>query len=216
MSIELLGTLLLLNFVGIISPGPDMFLILRLSAKSRPHALSAVAGICLGVSFWVALTVAGAAVILRRHPELLGLIQFFGGLWLLYMSYGLLKQAKLQWGTRPVDIDMDAMLGTLWSNFRFGLLTNLSNPKIVLYFAAIMAPILPTDSPVWVSWVLGLIIVAQAFLVFSCLALFVSTARVRRRLLAAGPYIDGASGTFFLVAGIVLIINGSQALVGLL
>lgn len=208
MTLELVGTLLLLNFVGIISPGPDMFLILRLAAKSRPHALSAIAGIVLGVSFWVTLTVAGAAVILRTHPQLLGAIQLLGGLWILYMAYGLLKSARAQWGVRQTDIDMDVLLGTRWSNFRFGLATNLSNPKIVLYFAAIMAPLMPTDAPLWINVAMGGVIVLQALVVFAALAIFVSTGPIRRRLLAAGPVIDLCAGLFFLFAGCVLLYNG--------
>lgn len=208
MTLELVGTLLLLNFVGIISPGPDMFLILRLAAKSRPHALSAIAGIVLGVSFWVTLTVAGAAVILRTHPQLLGAIQLLGGLWILYMAYGLLKSAWAQWGVRQTDIDMDVLLGTRWSNFRFGLATNLSNPKIVLYFAAIMAPLMPTDAPLWINVAMGGVIVLQALVVFAALAIFVSTGPIRRRLLAAGPVIDLCAGLFFLFAGCVLLYNG--------
>ena len=208
MTLELVGTVLVLNFVGILTPGPDMFLILRLAAKSRLHALSAIAGIVLGVSFWVTLTIAGAAVILARYPELLGLIQLFGGLWILYMSYGLLKSARAQWGLKPADIDVNVLLGSRWSNFRHGLATNLSNPKIVLYFAAIMAPLLPVAAPLWTNLTLSFVIVAQAFVVFASLAIFVSTGPVRRRVLAAGPWIDVAAGLFFLVAGCVLLFHG--------
>ena len=49
-------------------------------------------------------------------------------------------------------------------------------------------------------------------LFFLVVATVISTNAVRRKLIAAGPWIDIGSGLFFIIAGIVLIISGGQNL----
>lgn len=205
MSIELLGTILVLNALGVFTPGPDLLLVLRMSAKSRPHALAAVAGIVTGATFWIALTIAGAAILLTRHPGLLTLIQLAGAAYLLYMAFGLARVAKQQWNQPVQDIDMAEILGTLSVSYRQGLMTNLSNPKIVLYLTAIIAPALPADTPWYWSVILGALLVVEAALGFGFVAFVVSTARVRRKLLGAGPIIDAISATLFVIFATVLL-----------
>ena len=45
-------TLLLMNLVGVASPGPDIILVTRYATRSRRHAIAAAAGIQIGVLFW--------------------------------------------------------------------------------------------------------------------------------------------------------------------
>ena len=207
MSIELLGTILVLNLLGVFTPGPDMLLVLRLSAKSRPHALAAVAGIVTGASLWITLTITGAAILLKRHPNLLIAIQLAGAAYLLFMAFNLAKAARKQWNAPVRDINISDILGRPSSCYRQGLMTNLSNPKIVLYLAAIIAPVLPADAPWYLSVLLGVLLVAEAAIATSFLAFVVSTARVRRRLLGAGPFIDAFSAALFVIFATVLIIR---------
>lgn len=205
MSIELLGTILVLNILGVFTPGPDLLLVLRLSAKSRPHALAAVAGVVTGASMWIALTIAGAAILLTRHPGLLTVIQLAGAAYLLYMAFSMAQSARQQWNQPVEDIDIGELLGRPAACYRQGLMTNLSNPKIVLYLAAIIAPVLPAGTPWYMSVILGVLLIAEAALGFGFLAFVVSTSRVRRRLLGAGPFIDAISAALFVIFAIVLI-----------
>ena len=104
-----------------------------------------------------------------------------------------------------------ARLGSVGKVFRTGLATNLSNPKIVLFLAAMVAPLLPPHPPVWVSVALVLSLSLSSYLLFVFLSTVISTRAIRRRLLTAGPWIDIASGVFFVVAGCALVWAGIQA-----
>ena len=53
-----------MNLVGVASPGPDIILVTRYATRSRRHAIAAAAGIQIGVLFWCAATVFGAAALL--------------------------------------------------------------------------------------------------------------------------------------------------------
>ncbi|KAB1502462.1 LysE family translocator [Corynebacterium sp. 320] len=217
MDVQALLTILAINVVGIYSPGPDVFLIMRLATKSRRHALAAVAGISTAVALWVALTVFGVATLLSTVPEAMGIIQLVGGLWLAYMAYGMARSARAQWGRSVEELGVDdhsALLGSLGHSYRAGLLTNLANPKAVLYFAAIMAPLMPTQAPLWVSVVLVIVIVVEVALCHGLIAVTVSTERIKRRLLGAGAYIDAAAAAIFGLFALALFIKGVSALVG--
>lgn len=87
-----------------------------------------------------------------------------------------------------------------------------SNPKVVLYFAAIIAPLMPAHPTMGDAVLIVLSIVASTFLGFSTLAFLLSTKAMRKRFVSAGPYIDMGSGIFFVIAGASLAINGIATL----
>ena len=82
----------------------------------------------------------------------------------------------------------------------------------VLFLAAMIAPLLPASPPAWLAIALTLSLSLSAFLFFLVVATVISTNVVRRKLIAAGPWIDIGSGLFFIIAGIILIISGAQNL----
>lgn len=208
-----LGALVALNLVGAASPGPDILLITRLATRSRRHALAATFGVQVGVIFWCTLTVLGAAALLNAFPAILGAVQVVGGAWLMWMGRGMLVGGLADRKNPPTDLhEAAARLGRLRQAFWLGLSTNLSNPKIVLFLSAMIAPLLPPSPTLGVSIMVVVALSVSSFLLQLAMALLVSTNAMRRKLLSSGPWIDILAGVFFLIAGAVLIINGAQDL----
>ncbi|QTH59317.1 LysE family translocator [Corynebacterium hindlerae] len=214
MTLAQLGTIIALNIAGMFTPGPDFFLLLRLAARSRRHALAAVGGIAVGILLWVTLTVLGTAALFVANPSILGWIQLLGGLWLLYMGFSMARSGWQQRVNKVTlsEIPVDHILGSIWHNFRLGLITNLSNPKAVLFFASIMSPFMPAHPSVTTSLEIIAAIVLCTIVGFSLLVFIVSAGVVRRRLVAAGPWIDLFAGIFFFAVGCWMVIEGSTAL----
>ena len=213
MPLAQLGTLVLLNVAGMATPGPDLLLLTRMATRSRRHALASVSGISTGLVLWVSLTVFGAAALLIAYPVLESVIKLVGGVWLVWMGRGMILAARAQFRDRMnVDIDVNTILGTPWKSYQQGFFTNLSNPKVVLYFAAIIAPLMPAHPTMGDAVLIVLSIVASTFLGFSTLAFLLSTKAMRKRFVSAGPYIDMGSGIFFVIAGASLAINGIATL----
>jgi lysE type translocator len=207
-------SLLALNLAGAASPGPDMILIMRLATRSRTHALAAALGIQLGVVMWTSLTVFGAAAILTAYPSVLAFVQLIGGIALIWMGRNMAMAGWRDRSTKPVDLaDAALRLGSLKSAFKTGWLTNIANPKIVLFLAAIVAPLLPQSPSIGLSIAVIAALTLSAFLLFVVVAFFLSTKAVRRRVLAAGPWIDIASGVLFMVIGGSLVINGLATMI---
>lgn len=216
MSLSSLATIVVLNLLGAASPGPDVILITRLATKSRKHAIAAVTGIQVGVLMWTTLTVLGAAALLTAFPQLLGLVQLLGGSWLVYMGYSTFKAGWESRNAVPMSLaEQEASLGNVGHAFRTGLATNLSNPKIVLFLSALIAPLLPANPSIGVAITLVLAMSLSCYAMFVVISMVVSTKAVRRKLLAAGPWIDIAAGAFFMVAGLALVVTGFRDVFGI-
>lgn len=216
MSLSSLATIVVLNLLGAASPGPDVILITRLATKSRKHAIAAVTGIQVGVLMWTTLTVLGAAALLTAFPQLLGLVQLLGGSWLVYMGYSTFKAGWESRNAVPMSLaEQEASLGSVGHAFRTGLATNLSNPKIVLFLSALIAPLLPANPSIGVAITLVLAMSLSCYAMFVVISMVVSTKAVRRKLLAAGPWIDIAAGAFFMVAGLALVVTGFRDVFGI-
>ncbi len=217
-----LGTLILLNLVGSLSPGPDTFFLLRLATRSRIHAIMGVSGIVTGLTVWVTLTVIGAATLLTTYPDILSVIQLVGGTYLAWMGYKMGRGAireliharafRFNNDARPIP-DAMAALGTPAQAYRQGLATNLSNPKVVMYFAAILAPLMPANPSLLVASTIIVAILVQTWVVFAFLCVVVSTEKIRKAVLRAGPVFDSIAAIVFVIVGITLLYEGSTHLI---
>ena len=198
-----------LNLVGAAAPGPDVILVTRTATRSRPHAWATTCGIQLGVLWWCSLTVFGAAALLTAVPRALQVVQVIGGAYLVWMGINAVRQGWRDRRNPPLSLEeAEQRLGSLRASFVRGLSTNLANPKIVLALSAMIAPLLPA-SPSWATQIVVILSLwASSFILFGVLTQVVSTNRVRRKLLAAGPAIDMGSGGFFCVVGALLVVRG--------
>lgn len=203
------AVLFLLNLAGVVTPGPDVVLITRLATRSRRHAAAATLGISLGALMWIILTVLGAAAVLTAFPRVLVLLQVAGGAWIVFMGVMMVRHGVRDRKRPPADLrDAEDRLGSVRTTFFKGLATNLSNPKIVLFLAALIAPLLPPSPSVSTALLVIVALWLPAMLLFLLISVVVSTERVRRKLLGSGPYIDIGAGAFFIAAGSGLIIRG--------
>ncbi len=204
-----LAAIVLVNLAGAVTPGPDVVLLTRYATRSRKHAIAATFGILTGALFWITLTVLGAAALLTAFPWLLELIQVAGGAWIIFMGYTTARQGWHDRLNPPLDMDeAEERLGTPRDSFFKGLTTNLSNPKIVLFLAALVAPLLPPSPGLGPAMIVIFALWITTVMLFVAYSFVVSTERVRRKLFSAGPYIDIGAGGFFIVAGTVLVARG--------
>lgn len=204
-----LAAIVLVNLAGAVTPGPDVVLLTRYATRSRKHAIAATFGILTGALFWITLTVLGAAALLTAFPWLLELIQVAGGTWIIFMGYTTARQGWHDRLNPPLDMDeAEERLGTPRDSFFKGLTTNLSNPKIVLFLAALVAPLLPPSPGLGPAMIVIFALWITTVMLFVAYSFVVSTERVRRKLFSAGPYIDIGAGGFFIVAGTVLVARG--------
>lgn len=206
MSLAFLYSLLVIHLVALVTPGPDFFFVTQTAmSRSRTEALFGVTGITLGVMFWAGLSLIGLEVIFRQFAWLHKGILIAGGLYLLWMAYNLLRSALKKpeptaGQSKPAELPVSKARA-----FTMGLLTNLANPKAVIYFSSIFSMLLTPDMTAATRWTIFSIVIAETFLWFTVVAFFFSMPAMRRGYMRVSRWIDGTAGVFFGVFGCLLL-----------
>ncbi len=198
-------TLALVQWVALMSPGPDFFYVSQTAAsRSRREALAGAAGIALGVAIWAALALAGLTWLFARASVLAQVVAVAGGVYLVWMGAHLLRGAL-----RPLPTAAVATVAAASARqaLRAGLATNLSNPKVVVYFGSIFAAFIRTPLTLAQRWGLWLMIVAETLAWFALVASVFALPRVRAGYLRLRRFVDGGAGLIFVGFGLELIVT---------
>ncbi|STQ08434.1 threonine efflux system [Enterobacter cloacae] len=131
-------TVALVHIVALMSPGPDFFFVSQTAvSRSRKEAMMGVLGITMGVMVWAAVALLGLNLILAKMAWLHNIIMVGGGLYLCWMGYQMLRGALKKEEKKPQEPKVE--LATGGRSFVKGLLTNLANPKAIIYFGSVFS-----------------------------------------------------------------------------
>lgn len=126
---------LVASFVIILVPGPSvLFTVARAIAWGRTVALMTVFGNALGMLVMAALVAFGFGPFLERSPLLYALVQWAGGLYLVWLGIDALRHRELH-AERMVDQGPTAP--TNLHTLREGFVVGILNPKSLVFFAAV-------------------------------------------------------------------------------
>ncbi|MCP8463798.1 LysE family translocator [Pseudomonas sp. ZM23] len=148
-----IGVFLLALAMVYLLPGPDMILLLHTGAREGVRAaLSTALGLALARACHVALAATGLALLFRTAPWTFDAVRVVGGLYLAWIGLRLLR-APLE--PPAAATSAPAIAGAGWRAFRRGLLTNLLNPKALL-FCSVLLPqfIQPQNGPLMLQFAL--------------------------------------------------------------
>ncbi len=166
-----LGSFFLLSLALGIAPGPDILFVL---AQSLAHGWGAgslvTLGLCTGLIFHVSLAAFGVAAVLRTYPWLFRLVTWGGAAYLVYLGIG----AWLSASVVTVSAEGDAVTAALPSLRLYGrgIVMNVLNPKVMLFFLALMPRFVePEKGRVALQFlVLGLVFAVATLFVFHAVA----------------------------------------------
>jgi len=204
--ISLFITVAVVQIVALASPGPDFFFISQTAAsQSRRDAFKGVIGITLAVAIWSAVALLGLNLILKQMAWLHQLILFAGGGYLMWMGVQMLRSA---FQTRSAVTPTGHPPVTRKKNiFLRGLLTNLSNPKAIIYFGSIFSLIVGDDVSNATRTAIFILIVVETLIWFSLVATLFSLPWVKAKYQQLAKWIDGVAGTLFVAFGLHLIFS---------
>ena len=171
----------LITFFGValllgLSPGPDnLFVLVQSAQRGWRVGLCVVLGLCLGLVGHTAAVALGLAAVVATSPMLFTALKLCGAAYLVYLAWG-------AWHA-PVSVEESARAQeqrdvlTLRSAMGWvgkGVLMNLSNPKVLIFFLAFLPQFTdPARGSVPVQiMVLGSVFMAAAWLVFGSIACF--------------------------------------------
>ncbi|EFW12513.1 putative threonine efflux system [Serratia symbiotica str. Tucson] len=195
-------TVALVHLIALMSPGPDFFFVSQ-PAASRSHreAMMAVVGISLGIMVWAGVALMGLHLILQKMAWLHQVIMVGGGIYLCWMGCQLLRSARAQ-NMQPAPEAQVPMAGR---SFLRGLLTNLSNPKSLIYFGSVFSMFVGDNIGTGMRWGLFLMIVTETVVWFSLVAMIFSLPAMRRSYQRLAKWIDRLASVLFIGFGLHLI-----------
>ena len=173
-------------FVLNATPGVDFLLTVSRTLQGGWRAgVAAALGISAGCLVHALAAAFGLATLLAMHPQAFLAIQWAGAAYLVWLGLGMLRQAWLNSAGAQADAATSPQRGW-WADFRTGILTNVLNPKVALFFLAFLPQFVPAASPSQTQsfLLLGAWFIAQGTLFLLVLVLL---AAQLRRLGAGAP-----------------------------
>jgi len=150
------------SLVLIATPGQDMVLVMSRSiAQGAAAGVVTAAGVSLGLVGHTVLATLGLGAILRTSEVLFTVLKFAGAGYLVYLAIGLLR-------TRNAELLVGASAPrSLLRLFADGAFSNISNPKIAIFYFAFLPQFVSPGAvhPTLTVFVLGLLFAALTFMV---------------------------------------------------
>jgi homoserine/homoserine lactone efflux protein len=194
----------LIAAVGLsLSPGPNGLLALTHGAlHGRRLTLFTIAGGALGFVVLIALSMFGIGALLQTSLLWLTVLKWLGGAYLVWLGIQVWRSPPL--GATLAATGGQARAGVL---FRQGLLSAVTNPKGILFFAAFLPQFIDPARSLWLQFV----VMAGTFaLVEIATELFIASAahRIRPWLQRVGKAFNRACGGVFMAIGAALPLRG--------
>lgn len=202
------GTFAVVATVLTVTPGLDTALVLRAAlVQGRRAAAATAGGIVAGLFVWGAAAAAGVSALLSASELAFDVLRFVGTTYLVWFGLRLLLRALRP---RPDGALPDTTPGRAgWRAARVGLLTNLLNPKVGVFYVALLPQFLPAGSdPLAVGLLLAGV---HGAISLSWFALLIALAGVLGRWLRrprTTRAIDGVTGATLIGFGVRLATAG--------
>jgi len=198
-----LGVFAATVFVVNATPGVDMMLTLTQTLRHGvAGGIAAAMGVIAGCVVHTLVAAFGLAALLAASGTAFAFVKWAGAAYLLWLAIGMLRASasagRLE-GACAAEPAVDrAAIPSLWQPFRQGLLTNVLNPKIAIFFLALLPQFIDADAQdkLLAFLFLGALFVVQGALFMIAFVLLVAPLRRwraspawRRGLNAAGAAI---------------------------
>lgn len=167
MSVESLLAFCALCLLLELTPGPNTFLVLRNSLQGARTGVVTALGSAVGAMVWATAVAVGLAALLERSAQAYQALKIAGGLYLVVLGVRTFLAHRRRSGQDP---DVTAPTTSLPSAFRAGLVSCVLNPKVGLFFLAVVPQFVPTDAGVRGTLLLGALEAAVALAYLSVLS----------------------------------------------
>jgi threonine/homoserine/homoserine lactone efflux protein len=126
-----------------LAPGPDMSFVLAQSASRGTRAgIAAALGIGTGTIFHMTLAAFGLAALFAAWPLAFDIVRYVGAAYLVWIAFGMLRHPP----------HLNALDARARAAFRQGVLTNVLNPKVAMFFIAFLPQFVSkTGGPAWLQ-----------------------------------------------------------------
>ncbi|MEZ9340432.1 LysE family translocator [Vibrio splendidus] len=216
--VTILITLASIHFIALMSPGPDFALVVQNATRhGRQTGLYIALGLSCGILLHSLLSLTGISYLVHQQPTLFAIIQLAGGSYLLYLGYGALKATWQIIQHHEDDSEVvnskDLILTNKRDAFSKGFMTNILNPKALVFFVSLMSSLVPADMSLSGKGFALIILFGLSLFWFSLLAWMLSTKALQKKLHEATVYIDALCGAVFTIIGLSILWQSLSGLI---
>lgn len=169
LEVEILISFIVATSALAFSPGPDnIYVLLQSMTYGRSYGLATVGGLISGCIVHTTLVAFGISAIIRANDTLFFILKLLGALYLFYLAYQVYRHSS--------SLDLESRnihKKTHWGLFKQGVLMNVLNPKVSIFFLAFFPSFLfsQTMSTVVQFYILGLLFMFVSLVIFSTIAI---------------------------------------------
>jgi threonine/homoserine/homoserine lactone efflux protein len=206
-SLLTLATIGFVQLLAVISPGPSFLITARTAvAHSRAAGIKVALGLGAGTVIWSSAALLGLNFLFRQFHWLFVAMKIGGALFLIWIAIQIFRHAAV-----PIDMDLPKGSDGQRGAFMRGFWTQLSNPKVAVFFGSIFVAMLPNEIAPWMIAALITIVTLNEIAWYSFVALFFGSPPVRRAYLGAKRWIDRVTGLFLGALGLRLVWHAGDA-----
>ena len=189
-----------------ITPGPAvLFTVGSTLGRGRTGGFAAMAGIVMGNTIYFVLSATSLGAILLASYEVFTLVRYVGAAYLIYLGLRALFRRNASTELIPSGIEGRAMTAGARGAFAGGTITQLSNPKALIFFSALLPQFIDPH-----RWLVGQIAILgvtgqiiEALVMTGYILLASGVARTAKRTAIAGIF-ERVAGVFLIGAALKL------------
>jgi len=215
LDLSVLPAFLVSALVIILSPGADTFLMLRSTLRGgKKDGFLTMLGIYAGITTLSLLLISGVGLVVAKAPGALFWLKILGALYLLFLAVQSLRAGvnlvKRNSAGESITVDQDqSVTRTKAGPFVLGFLTNVTNPKVLIFFLAFFPQFLGDSSHAAVQLAMLCLIFVVVSAVWLVTLVFAASA-MRKVMTTTGFTIamEFVVATVFAVLAITLLLSG--------
>lgn len=199
--VEFLGLMLAFSINAVV-PGLDFAMVLRQSiSHGRRPALFTSFGIASSILVHGAYTILGIGLVISQSLLLFNLLKFAGAAYLLWLGFHALRAPA---PVAPKESELSAPMPEIsaLTAWRQGFLTNLLNPKAVLFFVALFTTLVSAGTSMQIKGFYVMCMSVMLFLWFALVSVFFTMPQVRAGFYRLGKWFNRATGAAFIFLAI--------------
>ncbi len=142
-NLSLIASILIVHWLVTMSPGANTVLVAQTAvASGRINALAVIAGICASGAIWVTSAALGLKAVFLAFPWLYAFVSYAGAAYLIWLGIKLLRSKPRAIEGQPTSLVPQRLL----VSFARGFVSNITNPKTLIYFSSVFGTLMPPDA----------------------------------------------------------------------
>ena len=191
-------SLLAISFLGAISPGPSLAMVVQHTlGGGRSRGIVCAWAHSIGIGIYALMTLLGLTALLKHAPLLFNAIALLGGLYLAWLGIQALRSKR----GLSEKLATEKHTGILIAA-RDGIAISLLNPKIILFFVALFGQFIATTANMADKYLIVLTPLLIDGLWYSFIALVLSHGALLPRLKRKAGLIDKLSGVVLILLAV--------------